>query len=292
MKKLTVLIVLLHVLSTSSSQVQAASLGTPNMHVAFERFVSADEAAHQCQRPDTLLEQSFQSNFDFVSGEYRRALAQQSPEVSDEEIRQSSSRHVALIKERVSAKIGEFGCDEEQVADWTTSYAAFAEWKPEHGFSKLKPTNLSARLEDPEQLNILYKLSGYVKDAKGWLNECGNPAQLSNRAVDLDADQTLEIVIVSSDQGCYGQVGPRNTLFKRGRNGKWTPLLEAQGHIFISTHRTNGHLDLVFGGSGYCGNAVYSWKKGRYSYKCSAVDSSMVQQCGRKAAEVCKLIAE
>jgi hypothetical protein len=160
------------------------------------------------------------------------------------------------------------------------------------GFSKLVPAALPAHLEDPEQLDVLYRLAGYVRHENAWLNECGSPAQLSNFAVDLDADGALEVVIVSSDQSCYGQVGSRNTVFKRGRDGKWAVQLDAQGFLQVSTHRTNGHLDLHFGGAGYCGNDVYSWQKRSYAYKCSTVDPSMVAQCGKSAAKVCKMKSE
>jgi hypothetical protein len=220
------------------------------------------------------------------------ARAQQVPDAGNDDIRQRSGRQVVAIKERIAAKIAEFGCSDEQVADWTADYVAFAEWKPKDGLSKLRATAVPVRLEDPEELEVLYKLSGYVKNAKGWLNECGRPARLSNLAVDLDADHALEVVVTSIDQVCYGQAGPRNTLFKRGRAGKWVMQLDTQGFLQVGTHRTKAHLDLHFSGSGYCTNDVYSWQKGKYLLKCAAIDRSLAEQCGKSVAEICKMKSE
>ena len=134
----------------------------------------------------------------------------------------------------------------------------------------------------------LFTEAGFNKTKDGWKNECGRLAALSADSVDLDNAGHAEVIITSDDQVCYGQVGARNLVFKKDASGSWRLKLVAHGFLQVGTRRRNGHLDLVFGGAGLCGNEVYSWRNGKYSYVCNVTDSETPASCAHPGRRSCK----
>ncbi len=129
----------------------------------------------------------------------------------------------------------------------------------------LLPAPAPAQALTPAERIAAARAAGFRVQGARIINECDAPAEtIAFERRDLNADGTAEI-IVSDGGACYGQSGSMFAVLRRA-NGRWSPVLQAQGVMTVLKTRRGGWADIEIGGPGFGKMPVARWTGTKYDY--------------------------
>jgi len=83
-------------------------------------------------------------------------------------------------------------------------------------------------------------------------------------AVDLSGDGKPEAIVSEGNVACYGRDEQGFTILAKGPDGKWRKLATGSGVTLVLKTRTQGWLDVEYGGPGMQQQPVLRWNGTAY----------------------------